>query len=233
MAVQLSRLSLLHPPPVLSSTVVCPSNLLLLHFCWPVYFASLRSTNTFRRPYLLELHFYPRDFFPCVVLSVKHVWPTEGQKHRSVWSLSVVFPSGCEDSVHVVSLTFLWHVPRVLFFPPFSCLPSIAFALEQSLEISKYLSTFHLSTGAAAGPSVENLAPRFLPTVSTKPEFYNIFSFSPIPSLLTSGAYNPSTIPEQSTNVRTQKKKKKRKQAGGRTTTRSADVGMRKICVRV
>lgn len=89
-----------------------------------------------------------------------------------------MFPSGCEDRVRMVSLTFLWHLPRVLFFPPFSRLPSIAFALEQSLEISKYLSTLHLRCRSPTPPPrVENLASPFLPTVSTEQDFYNRFSF--------------------------------------------------------
>lgn len=101
-----------------------PSSLVLLHFCWPVDPASPRSANPFRRPSLFEFHFCPRDFLSSLRRAVcETCLTTEGQKLCSVWSLSVMFPSGCEDCFHVVSLTFLWHVPRVLFFPQFSCLP--------------------------------------------------------------------------------------------------------------
>lgn len=116
----------------------------------------------------------------------------------------------------------------------FSCLPSIAFALEQSLEIFKYLSTLHLSAGAAAGPSVENPAPRFLPSVSTRQNFYNIFSFSPIQSLLTSGTYNPSIQNNQPMSELRKKKKKEGRKTGWRSNNNTlCRCGDEKINVRV
>lgn len=193
--------SVLSVTPLLSESGVCCKRRTVFLFVLHTAQCSQKHSWVLLTTMLLTVSLYIallasaglHSFLPCVVLSVKHVWPQTktlvylisfSRVSFRIWGLCL---RGVSDLPLAPPQSLIFS-SILLSFLCFSSISFIVFFLEQSLEIFKYLSTLHLFSGVATVPQRKNM-----PLISSKcgkQEYDPILTGSVPPDL--KYIYNPS-----------------------------------------